>query len=114
MVSLVRKKKKKNTILTLIDRPGSFILSATNTQHKECNNISSFEQYFYKGPRLFSFLPQKEDLTSHSINDHLQKWLDFKSLYQKTRALVKESGKFFFILFFFFFYAFPLDSDLFI
>ncbi|CAO3676840.1 unnamed protein product [Rhizopus stolonifer] len=73
------------------DRPGSFILSATNTQHKECNNISSFEQYFYKGPRLFSFLPQKEDLTSHPINDHLQKWLDFKSLYQKTRALVKES-----------------------
>ncbi|KAI9258531.1 hypothetical protein BY458DRAFT_279964 [Sporodiniella umbellata] len=72
------------------DRPGSFILSANSRHETHDTNINSFEHYFYKGPRLFSFLPPKEDLASHQINDHHQKWLDFKSLYQKTAALVRE------------------------
>ncbi|KAG1328957.1 hypothetical protein G6F62_007898 [Rhizopus arrhizus] len=69
----------------VLDRPGSFILSATNTEEAQINetsNITSFEHYFYKGPRLFA--PQREE------NNHFQKWLDFKTLYQKTRALVKQ------------------------
>ncbi|KAG1044014.1 hypothetical protein G6F43_011525 [Rhizopus delemar] len=69
----------------VLDRPSSFILSATNTEEVQINeisNITSFEHYFYKGPRLFA--PQREE------NNHFQKWLDFKTLYQKTRALVKQ------------------------
>lgn len=62
----------------------SFILTATNVQEikrDEISKITSFETYFYKGPRLFSI-----DKTNQKLND-------FKSLYQNARALVKQYGK---------------------
>lgn len=55
----------------------SLILSATKFQ-----TSTSFETYFCKGPRLFSV---KSNL--------LKKLRQFKDLFQKTRALVKQCGK---------------------
>ncbi|CEG74875.1 hypothetical protein RMATCC62417_10009 [Rhizopus microsporus] len=77
----------------VLDRPGSFILSASNmeeAQQHEMANITSFEHYFYRGPRLFSVIPQKEYLTRQQKHDYIQKGLEFQAIYQKTRALAKE------------------------
>lgn len=82
---------------SLLDRPGSFILSASNmeeAQQHEMANITSFEHYFYRGPRLFSVIPQKEYLTRQQKHDYIQKGLEFQAIYQKTRALAKEYGKY--------------------
>lgn len=57
----------------------SFILSATKLQS---SNITSFEKYFCKGPRLFSVKSNVWKKINH-----------FKDIYQKTRALVKQCGK---------------------
>lgn len=70
----------------------TFILTATNVQEtkkNEMSNITSFENYFYKGPRLFSVVPQARLKNSN----FLEKANEFKILYQKTRALVKQYGK---------------------
>ncbi|GAA5795701.1 hypothetical protein HPULCUR_001063 [Helicostylum pulchrum] len=67
----------------------TFILTATNVQEtkkNEMSNITSFENYFYKGPRLFSVVPQARLKNSN----FLEKANEFKILYQKTRALVKQ------------------------
>lgn len=69
----------------------TFILTATNVQEtkkNEMSNITSFENYFYKGPRLFSVVPQ----TRLKNSNFLEKANEFKNLYQKTRALVKQYG----------------------
>jgi hypothetical protein len=79
------------------DKPGSFILSATSiqeTQGNEMSNITSFEKYFYKGPRLFALQPS--DMMSRVVKNKkssMDKANEFKDLYQKTRALVKQYGK---------------------
>lgn len=79
---------------------GSFILSAKNVQETNINdvsNITSFENYFYKGPRLFTVLPQRsnnnEALFVKTKKMKLDKLVEFQSLYQKTRALAKQYGK---------------------
>lgn len=77
------------------DRPGSFILSATTVQETKINdvsNITSFENYFYKGPRLFSVIPQTS-FTPIKKTQLMDKTVHFQSLYQKTRALAKQYGK---------------------
>lgn len=74
------------------DRPGSFILSATTVQETKINdvsNITSFENYFYKGPRLFSVIPQTT-FTRTKKTELMDKAAHFRSLYQKTRALAKQ------------------------
>ncbi|KAG2232911.1 hypothetical protein INT48_006165 [Thamnidium elegans] len=67
----------------------TFILTATNVQEtkkNEMSNITSFENYFYKGPRLFSVIAQ----TRLKNSNFLEKVNEFKNVYQKTRALVKQ------------------------
>ncbi|KAI9469015.1 MAG: hypothetical protein EXX96DRAFT_101325 [Benjaminiella poitrasii] len=76
------------------ERQGSFILSATSapeTQRDEVSNITSFEKYFYKGPRLFTVIPTREEnsLTKAKRTSYVEKMLEFRSLFQKTRALMK-------------------------
>lgn len=85
------------------DRPGSFILTATRvqeTQKNEMSNITSFENYFYKGPRLFSIQPSSDNTAAAAAaakkqqqKSAMEKANEFKDLYHKTRALVKQYGK---------------------
>ncbi|CEP11512.1 hypothetical protein [Parasitella parasitica] len=76
------------------ERPGSFILSATNAPEPSTDhlsNITSFEKYFFKGPRLYSVLPARDE-TSFSKSkrvDYLDKLTAFRGVYHKTRALMK-------------------------
>lgn len=65
----------------------SLILSATKLQ---TSTMTSFEKYFSKGPRLFS-------VKSTMLN----KLKQFKDLFQRTKALVKQCGKNFFYTFLF-------------
>lgn len=59
------------------DRPCSFILSATHLAESGRSDLTSFERYFYKGPRLFQV---KSPSTLK----------DFLGLYQRTRAFNKK------------------------
>ncbi|KAI8354119.1 hypothetical protein EDC96DRAFT_516899 [Choanephora cucurbitarum] len=76
------------------ERPGSFILSATSLSEShadEMSNLTSFEKYFYKGPRLYSVIPLKDELslTRWKKADYIEKSVRFRSTYQQTRALMK-------------------------
>lgn len=59
------------------DRPCSFILSATHLAESGRSDLTSFERYFYKGPRLFQVK-----------NTVLLK--EFQTSYQRTRAFNKK------------------------
>ncbi|KAI8081898.1 uncharacterized protein B0P05DRAFT_538523 [Gilbertella persicaria] len=76
------------------ERPGSFILSATNIpeiHRDEMSNLTSFEKYFYKGPRLYSVIPQKDEMSSRlKRTEYVEKSVEFRTVYQKTRALMKQ------------------------
>ncbi|KAL0135138.1 hypothetical protein V8B55DRAFT_1553980 [Mucor lusitanicus] len=76
------------------DRPGSFILSATavpELTRDQVSNITSFEKYFYKGPRLFSIIPIRDEIscTKSKKAAYIEKIDTFRTVYQKTRALMK-------------------------
>lgn len=55
------------------------------------SNITSFEKYFYKGPRLFSIIPIRDEIscTKSKKAAYIEKSLAFRTVYQKTRALMK-------------------------
>lgn len=53
------------------------------------SSITSFEKYFYKGPRLFSVIPQRDESSSTKKANSIEKSMQFRSIYQKTRALAK-------------------------
>ncbi|KAG1108731.1 hypothetical protein G6F42_015884 [Rhizopus arrhizus] len=76
------------------DRPGSFVLSATavpELTRDQVSNITSFEKYFYKGPRLFSIIPIRDEIscTKSRKAAYMEKINTFRTVYQKTRALMK-------------------------
>ncbi|KAI8640505.1 hypothetical protein BD408DRAFT_419625 [Parasitella parasitica] len=76
------------------ERPGSFVLSATTAPESSADhvsNITSFEKYFFKGPRLYSILPAREEalLSKPKRADCMNKLTAFRGVYQKTRALMK-------------------------
>ncbi|KAI8327950.1 hypothetical protein BD560DRAFT_494439 [Blakeslea trispora] len=76
------------------DRPGSFILSATSLSEShadEMSTLTSFEKYFYKGPRLYSVIPQKDELSLTRLKkaEYIEKSMQFRTTYQKIRALAK-------------------------
>ncbi|CAO3616119.1 unnamed protein product [Mucor fragilis] len=76
------------------DRPGSFVLSATavpELTRDQVSNITSFEKYFYKGPRLFSIIPIRDEIscTKSKKAAYIEKINTFRTVYQKTRALMK-------------------------
>ncbi|KAL7308153.1 hypothetical protein PS15m_012042 [Mucor circinelloides] len=76
------------------DRPGSFVLSATavpELTRDQVSNITSFEKYFYKGPRLFSIIPIRDEIscTKSRKTAYMEKINTFRTVYQKTRALMK-------------------------
>jgi hypothetical protein len=76
----------------ITERPGSFILSATTIpemKRDDMPSVTSFEKYFYKGPRLFSVIPQRDETSSTKKASYIEKSAQFRSIYQKTRALTK-------------------------
>lgn len=57
----------------------------------QVSNITSFEKYFYKGPRLFSIIPIRDEIsrTKSKKAAYIEKIDTFRTVYQKTRALMK-------------------------
>ncbi|KAI8876938.1 Dbl homology domain-containing protein [Backusella circina FSU 941] len=74
-----------------LEHPGSFILSASTPQEIKNGNmdITSFEKYFYKGPRLFSVLRVKRE-SRHKVNQCLKKTEDFIHQFQMSRSLARQ------------------------
>lgn len=57
----------------------------------QVSNITSFEKYFYKGPRLFSIIPTRDEVscTKSKKAAFVEKSMNFRTVYQRTRALMK-------------------------
>ncbi|KAI7904576.1 uncharacterized protein BX663DRAFT_502848 [Cokeromyces recurvatus] len=76
------------------ERPGSFILSTTSAQElarDEVSNITTHEKYFYKGPRLFTVIPTRDEysMSKSKRTDYIERMMKFREEFQKTRALMK-------------------------
>jgi hypothetical protein len=52
-------------------------------------DVTPFEEYFYKGPRLFSVMPVKKE-SRHKTSQFLEKTSDFIHQFQLSRALARQ------------------------